>query len=79
MVWTKRLSRTSSQQHHRNLLDWTNQSIDREVYYTLTCFYPPYCDDFGCYPAREDTRLHSANSLTTPVIEDNQAQDMVVR
>ena len=54
-------------------LDWTNQSIDREVYYTLTCFYPPYCDDFGCYPAREDTRLHSANSLTTPVIEDNQA------
>jgi len=54
-------------------LDWTNQSIDREVYYTLTCFYPPYCDDDGCYPAREDTRLHSANSLTTPVIEDNQA------
>lgn len=54
-------------------LDWTNQSIDREVYYTLTCFYPPYCDDFGCYPAREDTRLHSANSLTTPLIEDNQA------
>ena len=54
-------------------LDWTNQSIDREVYYTLTCFYPPYCDDFGCYPAREDTRLHSANSLTAPIIEDNQA------
>ncbi|MEC8588755.1 MAG: hypothetical protein VXY35_01210 [Candidatus Thermoplasmatota archaeon] len=54
-------------------LDWTNQSIDREVYYTLTCFYPPYCDDFGCYPAREDTRLHSANSLTSPIIEDNQA------
>ena len=54
-------------------LDWTNQSIDREVYYTLTCFYPPYCDDNGCYQAREDTRLHSANSLTTPVIEDNQA------
>ena len=54
-------------------LDWTNQSIDREVYYTLTCFYPPYCDDFGCYPAREDTRLHSANSLTTPILEDNQA------
>ena len=54
-------------------LDWTNQSIDREVYYTLTCFYPPYCDDFGCYPAREDTRLHSANSLSTPVVEDNQA------
>ena len=54
-------------------LDWTNQSIDREVYYTLTCFYPPYCDDLGCYPAREDTRLHSANSLAIPVIEDNQA------
>ena len=54
-------------------LDWTNQSIDREVYYTLTCFYPPYCDDFGCYPAREDTRLHSANSLATPILEDNQA------
>ena len=54
-------------------LDWTNQSIDREVYYTLTCFYPPYCDDDGCYPAREDTRLHSANSLTAPIIEDNQA------
>ena len=54
-------------------LDWTNQSVDREIYYTLTCFYPAYCDDNGCYPAREDTRLHSANSLATPVIEDNQA------
>jgi len=54
-------------------LDWTNQTVDREVYYTLTCFYPPYCDDFDCYPAREDTRLHSANSLTAPIIEDNQA------
>ena len=53
--------------------DWTNQSVDREVYYTLTCFYPAYCDDNGCYSAREDTRLHSANSLTSPVIEDNQA------
>lgn len=54
-------------------LDWTNESVDREIYYTLTCFYPAYCDDNGCYSAREDTRLHSANSLTSPIIEDNQA------
>jgi len=54
-------------------IDWSNESVDREIYYTLTCWYPPYCDDFGCYPAREDTRLHSGNSLSTPVIEDNQA------
>ena len=54
-------------------IDWTNESVDRETYYTLTCWYPPYCDDFGCYGAREDTRLHSGNSLSTPVIEDNQA------
>ena len=54
-------------------IDWSNESVDREIYYTLTCWYPPYCDDFGCYPAREDTRLHSGNSLSTPIIEDNQA------
>ena len=54
-------------------LDWTNQSVDREIYYTLTCFYPAYCDDNGCYSAREDTRLHSANSLASAIIEDNQA------
>ena len=54
-------------------IDWTNQSIEREIYYTLTCYYPPYCDDNGCYPAREDTRLHSGNSLTEAIVEDNQA------
>ena len=54
-------------------IDWSNESVDREIYYTLTCWYPPYCDDFGCFPAREDTRLHSGNSLSTPIIEDNQA------
>lgn len=54
-------------------LDWTNQSVEREVYYTLTCWYPAYCDEVDCYPAREDTRLHSENSLTVPVREDNQA------
>ncbi len=54
-------------------IDWTNQSVEREVYYTLTCWYPAYCDEIDCYPSREDTRLHSRNSLTTPVIEDNQA------
>lgn len=54
-------------------IDWTNQSIDRETYYTLTCYYPAYCDDNGCYPAREDTRLHSGNSLAEAIVEDNQA------
>ena len=54
-------------------IDWTNQSIDREVYYTLTCWYPAYCTDEACYPASEDTRLYSGNSLATPVTEDNQA------
>ena len=54
-------------------LDWTNQTIEREVYYTITCYYPAYCDDDGCYPAREDTRLHSGNSLNQAIVEDNQA------
>ena len=54
-------------------IDWSNESVDRETYYTITCWYPPYCDDLGCYPAREDTRLHSGNSLSIPIIEDNQA------
>ncbi|MAR47554.1 MAG: hypothetical protein CMA41_07135 [Euryarchaeota archaeon] len=54
-------------------LDWTNQSVEREVYYTLTCWYPAYCDEVDCYPAREDTRIHSGNSLAVPVTEDNQA------
>ena len=54
-------------------IDWTNQSIERETYYTLTCYYPAYCDENGCYPAREDTRLHSGNSLAEAIVEDNQA------
>ena len=53
-------------------LDWNYKSVERAVYYTLTCLYPPYCDDVACYPSSEDTRLYSANSLITPVIEDNQ-------
>lgn len=53
--------------------EWTNESVDRSVYYSLTCFYPPYCDDEGCYPAREDTRFHSGNTLQNPIVEDNQA------
>ena len=54
-------------------IDWTNQSIDRSVYYTLTCFYPPYCEGDVCYQAREDTRLHSGNTLAISLQEDNQA------
>ena len=54
-------------------LDWTNQSVEREVYYTMTCWYPAYCDDIGCYPAQEDTRLRSGNTLAIPIVEDNQA------
>ena len=53
-------------------LDRTNQSVEQSVYYTLTCLYPPYCIDEVCYPGSEDTRLYSANSLLSPVIEDNQ-------
>lgn len=53
-------------------LDWTYKSVERSVYYTLTCLYPPYCDDEACYPSSEDTRLYSGNSLSIPVVEDNQ-------
>ena len=53
--------------------EWENESVERSVYYSLTCFYPPYCDDDGCYPAREDTRFHSGNTLQNPIVEDNQA------
>lgn len=53
-------------------LDWTNESVEQSVYYTLTCLYPPYCIDDDCYPGSEDTRLYSGNSLVAPVIEDNQ-------
>ena len=53
-------------------LDWTNESVEQSVYYTLTCLYPPYCIDGDCYPGSEDIRLYSGNSLLNPVIEDNQ-------
>jgi len=55
-------------------LDWTYesyyQSIEREVYYTLTCLYPPYCDDEACYPASEDVRFYTDNTLAEPITED---------
>ena len=53
-------------------LDWSSESVEQSVYYTLTCLYPPYCIDEICYPASEDTRLYSGNSLLAPVVEDNQ-------
>lgn len=53
-------------------LEWTNDSIERSVYYTLTCLYPPYCDDEACYPASEDTRFHGDNTLLSPIVEDNR-------
>ena len=54
-------------------IDWTNQSVEREIYYTLTCYYPAYDDGQYSSPAMEDTRLHSGNTLATPLVEDNQA------
>ncbi len=57
-------------------LDWTYESyyksIEREVYYTLTCLYPPYCDDEACYPASEDVRFYTDNTLAEPIIEDTR-------
>ena len=57
-------------------LDWTYQSyyqsIEREVYYTLTCLYPPYCDEEACYPASEDVRFYTDNTLAEPLIEDTR-------
>ena len=54
-------------------IDWSNESVERSTYYSLTCFYPAYCDDDGCYLAREDTRFYSGNTLQNPIVEDNQA------
>lgn len=53
-------------------LDWTHKSIEREVYYTLTCLYPPYCDDDACYPSSEDVRFYTDNTLAEPILEDTR-------
>lgn len=53
-------------------LEWANDSVERSVFYTLTCLYPPYCDDEVCYPASEDTRFHADNTLLSPIVEDNR-------
>ena len=57
-------------------LDWTYESyykpIEREIYYTLTCLYPPYCDDEACYPGSEDVRFYTDNTLSEPIIEDTR-------
>ena len=57
-------------------LDWTYESyykpIEREIYYTLTCLYPPYCDDEACYPGSEDVRFYTDNTLAEPIIEDTR-------
>ena len=53
-------------------LDWTNESIERSVYYTLTCLYPPYCEGEVCYPASEDVRFYTDNTLSESIIEDNR-------
>ena len=54
-------------------IDWANQSVEREIYYTLTCYYPAYDNGQSSSPAMEDTRLHSENTLASPLVEDNQA------